>query len=456
MQALLAKAAKATINMICPLHGFVWRRNIGDYLEKYDRWSRYEPEEAGVMIAYASVYGHTENAAEILACRLRERGIKTAMYDVSVKPASEVVAAAFRYSHLVFASTTYNAGVFVRMDEALRDLASHNIQSRTVAFIENGSWAPTSGGLMRGILSGCKNLTFLDETVSLRSALKREQLDEIDALCDALCETLPKPVSAPAAIAQAPAPTASTDPKALFALSYGLFIVTARQGERDNGCITNTCMQVSGTPCRISIAVNKDNLTHDMIRDTGRFNVSVLTEETPFRVFQHFGFQSGRTVNKFENCPEEYRSANGLLYVPKYSNAFFSGTVVQMHDCGTHTLFIADISESAVLSGAPSVTYAYYFAHIKPKPQKAPAAQKKRWVCKICGYVYEGDELPVDFVCPICKHPASDFELVEPEPEKPKGWVCTICGYVYEGETLPPDFVCPLCKHPASDFVRET
>lgn len=191
VQALLKKAATVEIEMICPLHGFVWRRNIGDYIEKYRQWSSYEPEVTGVMIAYASVYDNTENAANILACKLREKGIKTKVFDVSVTASSEIVAAAFEYSHLVFASTTYNAGIFISMDELLRDIASHNLQNRTVAFIENGSWAATSGKLMREIIGGLKNMNILESTVSIKSFLKESQLAEIDALADAIAETMP-------------------------------------------------------------------------------------------------------------------------------------------------------------------------------------------------------------------------------------------------------------------------
>ncbi|MCD7846531.1 MAG: FprA family A-type flavoprotein [Oscillospiraceae bacterium] len=193
VQALLKKAATVEIGMICPLHGFVWRRNIGDYVEKYQQWSRYEPEVTGVMIAYASVYGNTENAANILACKLREKGIKTKVFDVSVTASSEIVAAAFEYSHLVFASTTYNAGIFISMDELLRDISSHNLQNRTVAFIENGSWAATSGKLMREIIGGLKNMNILESTVSIKSSLKESQLSEIDALADAIAATMPAP-----------------------------------------------------------------------------------------------------------------------------------------------------------------------------------------------------------------------------------------------------------------------
>ena len=194
------------------------------------------------------------------------------------------------------------------------------------------------------------------------------------------------------------------DNKALFKLSYGLFVLTAREGEKDNGCIINTAIQLTGSPCRISIAVNKSNYTHDMVLRTGVFNVSVLTEEATFWVFRHYGFQSGRDTDKFAGIPEN-RTENGLRYIDGCTNAVLSGKVVQTVDCGTHTLFIAEVTDAKVLSNDKSVTYQYYFDHIKPKPEK-----KKRWVCKICGYVYEGEELPADFVCPLCKHGAEDFE----------------------------------------------
>ncbi len=197
VQALLKKASTVEIKMICPLHGFVWRENIGDFLVKYQQWSLYEPEMSGVMIAYASVYGNTENAANILACKLRDKGIKTTMFDVSVTASSEIVAAAFEYSHLVFASTTYNAGIFITMDELLRDLASHNLQNRTVAFIENGTWAATSGKQMKEIIGGLKNMTLVDAGLTIKSSLATEQLAQIDALADAIAETLVLPEEEP-------------------------------------------------------------------------------------------------------------------------------------------------------------------------------------------------------------------------------------------------------------------
>lgn len=194
---------------------------------------------------------------------------------------------------------------------------------------------------------------------------------------------------------------------AMFKLSYGLFVLTAREGEKDNGCIINTAMQVTTVPNQIVIAVNKNNYTHDMILRTGVFNVSVLSEETPFAVFQNFGFQSGRNADKFADFKEAERTENGLYYLTSFANAVISAEVTDTADCGTHTLFTARVTDAEVLSSVRSATYQYYFDHIKPKPQQE---KKKGFVCKICGYVYEGDVLPEDFICPICKHGAADFE----------------------------------------------
>lgn len=411
VQALLKKASTLEIEMICPLHGFVWRKNLSDFIGKYMHWSSYAPEEHGVMIAYASVYGHTENTAEILACQLRERGVKTVMFDVSVTPASDIIAASFKWSHLVFASTTYNAGIFVNMESLIHDLVAHNIQKRTVAFIENGSWAPTSGRLMRAEFEKCRDMTILDNKITIMSSLKEEQLQDVEALADALAETIPGTAKRQEIAEQkkeAIQAKADVDPTAMFKLSYGLFVLTAKGGDKDNGCIINTVMQVTDVTKRIAIAVNKANYTHDMIKKTGVFNVSVLTTEVPFKVFQQFGFQSGRDTDKFAGCTEVARTANGLRYVPKYANAVISGKVIEEHEYDTHTLFVAEVTEAAVLSNVPSVTYQYYFDHIKPQPQ--PTTEKTGYVCKICGYVYEGDTLPDDFVCPLCKHGAEDFE----------------------------------------------
>lgn len=205
--------------------------------------------------------------------------------------------------------------------------------------------------------------------------------------------------------------------KALSCIGYGLYVLTAREGEKDNGCIVNVVAQVADNPLRMLITVNKKNYTHDMIMNTRKFNVSALTEETPMKVFSHFGFQSGRDVNKFQNCETEKRSQNDILYIPKFTNAYFSGQVIDTMDLGSHTLFIAEITEAKVLDDKPSLTYSFYHKNIKPAPAPAKEAssEKKvtRWVCKICGYVYEGENIPADFTCPWCKHGASDFEKQE-------------------------------------------
>lgn len=404
VQALLKKAATVGIDMICPLHGPVWRTNLSWFIEKYQKWSTYTPEDNAVMIAYASVYGNTENAANILASKLAARGVKKiAMYDVSATHPSVIVSEAFRCSHLVFASTTYNAGIFCNMETALLDIAAHNLQNRTVALIENGSWAATAGKLMAELLGKLKNITVLDNKLTIKSSLKEGQLAALDGLADAIAASLKKEAE--------PAPTpAQVESNAMFKLSYGLFVLTARDGAKDNGCIINTAQQLTSAPMRISITVNKANYTHDMIEKTGAFNISVLTEGAPFGLFKQYGFQSGRTADKLSGG--EPRTENGIAYLSEHANAVISGKVISTVDCGTHTLFIADVTEAHVLSAEPSVTYAYYFAHIKPKPQ--PAAEKKKgFVCKICGYVYEGETLPPDFICPLCKHGAEDFEPLQ-------------------------------------------
>ena len=408
VQALLKKAAAIEIETICPLHGPVWRKDIAWFLDKYVHWATYQPEETAVVIAYASVYGNTENAANILAGMLADKGVRNVkVYDVSATHPSYIVSECFRASHLVFLSTTYNAGMFVNMENLVHDIVHHNLQNRTIAMVENGSWAPTAAGLMRAEFQKLKNCTILDEGVSIRSSLKEDQLAQMEALADALVASMPaqKPVPAQEK------PAGLVEQNAMFSLSYGLFVLTARDGAKDNGCIINTVTQLTDSPKRISIAVNKANLTHDMIVKTGEFNVSVLSNDAPFALFQHYGFQSGRNTDKFAGVQGMARSTNGIYYIPYCTSAFLSAKVTQTVEFETHTLFIADVTEAKLLSNVPSMTYAYYFANVKPKPavlQKQPG-----WVCKICGWVYEGEELPPDIVCPLCKHGAADFERLQ-------------------------------------------
>ena len=408
VQQVLKKMSALDIETICPLHGFVFRKNLSEIIHLHTLWSSYEPEEQGVLIAYASVYGNTENAAEILSASLRELGVKTVMYDVSVTPPSYIVAEAFRWSHLVFASTTYNAGIFVTMEALIYDLVHHNIQNRTVALIENGSWAATSSKLMRSQLEKCKDMRFLGD-VSIKSSVKPDKKAEIDALAKKIADTLeakPKPVQTSLA--------AGTDPSCMFKIPYGLYLVTAHENGKDNGMIVNTVNQVTVSPLAISVNINKQSLTHDMIRSTGRLAVSVLSESAPFWLFENFGFASGRDTDKFAQKKLESvqfaQAENGLKCLMSHASAVYAGTVVASLDAGTHTVFLAEIEQAQSVSGEPSVTYSYYFANIKPKPAPRPSKTEKTvWVCKICNFEYEGEVLPGDYICPLCKHGASDF-----------------------------------------------
>lgn len=195
------------------------------------------------------------------------------------------------------------------------------------------------------------------------------------------------------------------NPTALFNIGYGLYIVTAREGEKDNGCIVNAVTQLTDKKLRVAVTINKQNLTHDMVKNTGVMNVNCLVEETPFEIFQYFGFQSGKDVEKFVS-PNLHRSENGLVIQPNYSNSFFSLKVESEVDLDSHTLFICEVTEAKVLSDKPTMTYTYYHKNVKPKPEK----KSKGWVCTVCGYVYEGEELPSDFICPLCKHGVDAFE----------------------------------------------
>ena len=243
----------------------------------------------------------------------------------------------------------------------------------------------------------------------------------------------------------------TVDKKTVYKFSYGLFVLTSLSNGKHNGCIINTAQQVTSDPYRITIGVNKSNLTHDLILESGRFNLSVISEQAGFDLFKRFGFQTGRDTDKFEGFNGMELAANGLYYITEGTNGYFSAVVEQAIDLGTHTLFTARVEDMKVLSETASVTYAHYLEHIKPKPEKKQS-EKTVWRCKICGYEYEGETIPEDYICPLCKHPASDFE--KEETKTMAKWKCSVCGYVYEGDALPEDYVCPLCKKPASVFEK--
>ena len=400
VQALLKKAATLDIQMICPLHGPVLKENLGHYIRLYDLWSSYTVETEGVVIAYTSVYGNTKAAVEKLADKLRANGCpRVIVHDLARCDMAQAVADAFRYSKLVLATTTYNADVFPFMKEFIHHLTERNFRNRTVALMENGSWAPLAAKVMRKMLEECRNLTFTETTVRILSALNETSAKQVDALANELGKEY---------LAQQDATANKNDLTALFNIGYGLYVVTTNDGTRDNGLIVNTVSQVTNTPNRIAVTINKQNYSFHTIQKTGVLNVNCLDVSAPFSLFQRFGFQSGRTVDKFEGL-EVLRSDNGLAFLPRYINSFMSLKVESYVDMDTHGMFICTVTEARVMSDAETMTYTYYQKNVKPKPE---TEGKHGFVCKVCGWIYEGDELPDDIICPLCKHGAADFEPI--------------------------------------------
>ena len=400
VQALLKKAATLDISIICPLHGPVLTENLGYYINLYDIWSSYKVESEGIVIAYTSVYGNTKAAVELLAKKLKENGCpKVVVNDLARCDMAEAVEDAFRYGKLVLATTTYNADIFPFMKAFIHHLTERNYQNRTIGLIENGSWAPLAAKVMRSMLEKSKNITFTDTTVKILSALSDDSKAQIDALAQELCQEY---------LARQDATANKNDMTALFKLGYGLYVVTSNDGTKDNGLIVNTVSQVTNSPDRIAVTINKQNYSHHIIRQTGIMNVNCLDTTAPFDLFQNYGFQSGRSVDKFAGI-QELRSDNGLRFLPDHINSFLSLKVEDYVDLGTHGMFLCSITEARVMGQKGSMTYAYYHANVKPQPQ---TEGKKGYVCKICGWVYEGEPLPEDIVCPLCKHGYADFEPI--------------------------------------------
>lgn len=401
VQALLKKAGTLDIDIICPLHGPVLSDNLSYYIDLYNTWSSYSVETEGVCIAYTSVYGNTKKAALLLADELRVGGCpNVAVHDLARADMSAAVADAFRYGKLALATTTYNAEIFPFMREFINHLTERGFKNRTVGLIENGSWAPLAAKIMRGMLEGCKNITWLDGVVTVKSAMTEANREEIGKMAGELCREY---------TALSPATANKNDMSALFRIGYGLYVVTSNDGKHDNGLIVNTVTQVSDNPNRIAVNINKANYSYHVIKRTGIMNVNCLSTEAPFKVFEQFGFRSGRNVNKFEGCTPA-RADNGLVILPHYINAAFSLKVEDYVDLGSHGMFICSVTEARVMSDKPTMTYDYYHKNVKPKPE---TAGKKGYVCKVCGYVYEGEELPADYICPLCKHGAADFEPIK-------------------------------------------
>ncbi len=398
VQALLKKAAGLDIEKICPLHGPILTENLGYYLDLYNTWSSYGVESEGIVIAYSSIYGNTKKAVKLLAQKLRERGCpKVVVNDLARCDMAEAVEDAFRYGRMVLASPTYNADVFPHMREFIHSLTERNYQNRTVALVENGSWAPMAAKVMQSMFEKSKNITFAENKVTVKSALSSDSIAQIDALADELCRDY---------LAIGDETANKNDLTALFNIGYGLYVVTTNDGHRHNGLIVNTVTQVTNTPNRIAVTVNKQNYSHHVIKQTGIMNINCLSVDAPFKVFENFGFRSGRNTDKFEGVNYAV-SDNGLAFLTSNINSFMSLKVEDYVDLDTHGMFICSVTEARVISGLETMTYTYYQNNVKPKPQ---SDQKKGYVCKICGWVYEGDTLPDDLVCPLCKHGAADFE----------------------------------------------
>ncbi len=401
VQSLLKVAATLDIRIICPLHGPVLSEDLGHYIGLYDTWSSYTPEEEGIVIAYTSVYGHTKKAVDLLADKLRSKGCpKVVVYDLARDDMSLALSDAFRYSKLILATTTYNASIYPFMHDYISRLVEHNFQNRTVGLIENGSWAPLAAKVMREMMAKCKKINWLDTTVKILSAINQDNQDQLEAMADELCKEY---------IAQNDTLANKNDLTALFRIGYGLYVVTSNDGKKDNGLIVNTVIQLTDTPNRVAVNINKANYSHHVIKQTGVLNVNCLSTEAPFSVFQQFGFQTGRSVDKFAG-QTVHRSDNGLVFLDKYINAFMSLKVEDYVDLETHGMFICSVTEARVMSNQETMTYTYYQNNVKPKPE---TEGKKGFVCKVCGYIYEGDELPADYICPLCKHGAADFEPIE-------------------------------------------
>ena len=399
VQNILKVAATLDIQIICPLHGPVLTENLGHYIHLYDLWSSYTPEAEGIVIAYTSVYGHTKDAVALLEKELKARGVpNVAVYDLARADMAKAVDDAFRYDTLVLATTTYNADVFPFMRTYLDKLTERAFQNRTVAFMENGSWAPTANKVMKQKLAGSKNLRYAQNEVTILSALNEDSTAQVKALAEELASAY-----TPVQVQED-----HIDPTQLFNIGYGLYVVTSNDGNKDNGLIVNTVTQVTNTPNRVAVTINKLNWSCDVIAKTGLLNISTLSQDAPFKIFEHFGFQSGANVDKFADFTQTQRSGNGLLFLDKHANGYISCKVIEKIDLQTHMMFICDVTQCVKLTDDETMTYTYYQKHVKP----APDGEKKGFVCKVCGFVYEGEELPADYICPLCKHGVADFEPI--------------------------------------------
>ena len=401
VQSLLKKAATLDIQMILPLHGPILNSDLGYYLNLYNIWSSYMVEQEGICICYTSVYGNTKAAVVELERKLKAKGCpKVEVYDLARCDMAKAVDSAFKLPKLVLATTTYNADIFPFMKEFIHHLTERNFQNRKVALIENGTWAPLAAKVMKQMIEGSKNISYYDNICHIKSALSDESKESLDKLVDEMTIEY---------VAQNKDKANKNDMTALFNIGYGLYVITSNDGKNDNGMIGNTVMQLTSNPNRIAVSINKQNYSHHVIKQTGKMNVCALSVDAPFDVFKKYGFQSGRNVDKFSG-DDVLRSDNGLVFLSRYINSFMSLNVESYIDLDTHGMFICSVTEARVINKNETMSYTYYQNNVKPKPE---AEGVKGYVCKVCGYVYEGDELPDDYICPLCKHGASDFEKIE-------------------------------------------
>lgn len=392
---LLEKASTLDIEKICPLHGPALKDNLSYYLGLYNTWANYDYKEDGILVCYTSIYGHTKKAVDLLVEKLKKHGANVKTYDLARCDMSYAVSDAFNYNKIILATTTYNADIFPFMREFIEHLTERNFSNKTIGLMENGSWAPMANRIMEAMFEKSKNINILSQKVSITSALNETSIKQIDDMVNVLCQD------------KLALSNEEKDYSALNKIGYGLYVITSNDGNKDNGLIVNTVSQLTVEPNRIMVNINKANYSHDVIKKTGKMNVNCLDINTPFSLIKLFGFNSGKTVDKFKDYADVTRCENGLLRLNKHINAYFSLVVKDYVDLGTHGMFICEISDAKTLSDNESLTYDYYYKHIKPSVN---TEGKKGWVCKVCGYIYEGEELPPDFICPLCKHGVADFE----------------------------------------------
>lgn len=402
VQGALKKASTVEIDYIAPLHGPIIRKknDIKKVIDLYNTWSTYEPEVYGTLIAYASIYGNSENAANYIANELSKKGVKNiSLYDVSKTDVSYLVSDAFKYSSMICVASSYNAEVFPLMQHFLLELKAHNYQNRTIALVENGSWAPTAHNTMIKIIETFKNCSVFDKKITIKSTLGEHNFDVIEEMLNFI-----KNAAEPQQMGLLSVPYTK--------ISYGLYTVGTKDEKGINASIINTCQLVSDSKEPIiSISVSKLNYTAETLLKNKKVVVSALNIDADYSIIERFGFHSGRDTNKFEGFSDYALDKNGLPYLTKGSNAYFSGDVINSIEVEDHIIFFIKVTEAVQLNNIDSVTYDYYYKNIKPKPVKT-TGKRVGWRCIVCGFIYEGEVLPPEYICPLCKHGIKDFEKI--------------------------------------------